>query len=99
MEIKEVKKYEVEGKTYNCISDVATHVEDKLGNLIDVMLPNVGPKIKLELFTSLVKNRRELNNILGTTFEADADDLLYEGKFISIFEFSRRSREYKKEKK
>ncbi len=98
MEIKEVKQYKIEGKTYSCISDVAIHVEDKLGKLIDTMLPEAGPKIKLELFTSLVKNRRELNDILSTTFEADADDPLYKGKFISIFEFSRRSKEYKKEK-
>ena len=96
MNIKEITTYKIEGQTYECIADVAIHVEDRLGQLIDKMLPNIGPSLKLEVFSALVANRGELSNILSTNFESDSSDPLYEGKMISIFELSRRSKEYEK---
>jgi hypothetical protein len=76
MEIKEIKLYKLEGKTYNSLKEIKIEVENRIGAIIDTMsipVHQIGSAQRLHIFQILTnpENREKLQKLLNVTYEQE----------------------------
>lgn len=73
MEITEIITYKYNGKIYTSLKEVKAAVENKIGAIIDESDVTLTPKQKLNLLAAIVKNKKELSQILDVTFTIEGE--------------------------
>lgn len=86
MLIKEITRYELQGKEFTRLQHVKTHVENQLGAILDEIF-NICPpaqaqnKLKVLEFISKKDTREKLTFLLNITFEQGEETL--DGRYIN----------------
>ena len=82
-EVKILQRYKYNGVEFVSIDVLKTHLENQLGLIIDkTMLP---PKERLKLLELLVKNKKELVELL--TVEIDLGEHVMSPNFINVLDY------------
>lgn len=75
--LKQITRYSLDGQEFTTLDKVKTHVEDRLGSLIDKLSQSLVEPLKtsqkLELFKAIVKDKALLVELLTVEYEKEVN--------------------------
>lgn len=75
--VKQITRYSLDGQEFTTLDKVKTHIENKLGALIDKLSQSLveplKPSQRLELFNAIVKDKAVLVELLTVEYEKEID--------------------------
>jgi hypothetical protein len=86
--IERVVRYRFDGQEFHDLNEVAKHVENQIGKIIDSTPNRLNADNALAVYDVIVNNRQRLCQLLSATYDNDPDEL--QGDERSIFDLARK---------
>lgn len=73
--IERIERYSFDGQEFRTLADVAKHVENELGKVLDSTPNRLTPRDALAVYAVIVANRKRLCFLLSAEYYTNPDEL------------------------